>query len=87
MHANKDSINRLLNTAKGQINGIQKMIDNNEYCIDIVNQIMATIAILKRTNNEILDAHLHHCVLNAKDNNDLENKMNEISDILRKAMK
>ena len=87
MHANKENINRLLNTAKGQINGIQKMIDNNEYCVDIVNQIMSTIAISKRTNNQLLDANLHHCVLNAKDNNDLEDKMNEISDILRKAMK
>ena len=52
MHANKENINRLLNTAKGQINGVQKMIDNNEYCIDIVNQLMATIAILKKTNKE-----------------------------------
>ena len=87
MHANKDNINRLLNTAKGQINGVQKMIENNEYCIDIVNQLMATIAILKKTNNEILDAHLHHCVLNAKTNEELEVKMDEVSDILRKAMK
>ena len=87
MHANKENINRLLNTAKGQINGVQKMIENNEYCIDIVNQLMATIAILKKTNNEILDAHLHHCVLNAKTNEELEVKMNEVSDILRKAMK
>ena len=87
MHANKYNINRLLNTAKGQINGVQKMIENNEYCIDIVNQLMATIAILKKTNNEILDAHLHHCVLNAKTNEELEVKMDEVSDILRKAMK
>lgn len=87
MHANKENINRLLNTAKGQINGVQKMIENNEYCIDIVNQLMATIAILKKTNNEILDAHLHHCVLNAKTNEELEVKMDEVSDILRKAMK
>lgn len=87
MNADKTKINRLLNTAKGQINGIQKMIDNNEYCIDIVNQIMATIAILKKTNSEILDAHLHHCVLNAKNNEDLEKKMDEISEIIRKAMK
>ena len=87
MQANKEPVNRLLNTAKGQINGVQKMIENNEYCIDIVNQIMATIAILKKTNNEILDAHLHHCITNAKTNDELENKMNEISDILRKAMK
>lgn len=87
MNADKTKINRLLNTAKGQISGIQKMIDNDEYCIDIVNQIMATIAILKKTNSEILDAHLHHCVINAKNNEELEKKMDEISEIIRKAMK
>ena len=87
MQANKEQINRLLNTAKGQINGIQKMIENNEYCIDVSNQIMATIAILKKANVEILDAHLHHCVLNAQNNTDLETKLNEISDVLKKAIK
>lgn len=58
MKAEQQNIKRLLNTAKGQIDGLNKMIDDDKYCIDISNQIMATIAILKKVNIEILDAHL-----------------------------
>ena len=57
MKAEQQNIKRLLNTAKGQIDGLNKMIDDDKYCIDISNQIMATIAILKKVNIEILDAH------------------------------
>ena len=67
--------------------GMQKMVNENQYCIEISNQILATIAILKRINIEILDAHLHHCVLNATTNEEKEIKMNEISEVLKKAIK
>lgn len=58
MKAEQQNIKRLLNTAKGQIDGLNKMIDDDKYCIDISNQIMATIAILKKVNIEISCAHL-----------------------------
>ena len=87
MHADKKHIKRLLNTAKGQIEGISKMIDDDKYCIEISNQILASIAILKRVNMEILEAHLNHCVLNAENYEDKKKKMEEISDILKKVSK
>ena len=86
MQADKQNIKRLLNTAKGQIDGLNRMIDDDKYCIDISNQIMATIAILKKVNIEILDAHLKCCVLHS-DNEEREAKINEISDVLKKALK
>ena len=66
MQADKKQIKRLLNTAKGQIEGILKMIDNDVYCIEISNQILASAAILKRANIEILEAHLKNCVVTQK---------------------
>lgn len=87
MKANKNQVNRLLKTAKGQIDGMLKMIEEDKYCIEISTQILATIAILKRVNIDILDAHLHHCVMNANSNEDKETKMDEISFILKKAIK
>lgn len=87
MQANKELVQRLFNTAKGQIEGMQKMVNENQYCIEISNQILATIAILKRINIEILDAHLHNCVLSATTNEEKEIKMNEISEVLKKAIK
>ena len=86
MKAEQQNIKRLLNTAKGQIDGVNKMIDDDKYCIDISNQIMATIATLKKVNIEILDAHLKCCVLHA-DDREREAKINEISEVLKKALK
>ena len=87
MKADKTQIKRLLNTAKGQIEGILKMIDEDVYCIEISNQILASAAILKRANIEILDAHLKHCVINASTQEEKEEKMEEISNILKKVVK
>lgn len=83
--AHKDVV-RLLKTANGQINGIIKMLEDEKYCIDISNQIMACNAILKKANFMILDKHMHNCVMNAKDE-DKETKVNEISDVLKKVLK
>ena len=66
MMADEKKVTRLLKTARGQLDGILKMVEENRYCIDISQQIMATEAILNRVNKEILTAHLKHCVQEAK---------------------
>ena len=86
MQADRQKVKRLLKTARGQLDGILKMVEENRYCMDISNQIMATIAILKKVNIEILDAHLKCCVLHA-DDRERETKINEISEVLKKALK
>ena len=65
MRADKKQITRLLNTAKGQIIGIIKMIDDDKYCIDISNQLLAVEAIIKKANQEVIRAHLEGCVKEA----------------------
>ena len=87
MQADKKQIKRLLNTAKGQIEGILKMIDNDVYCIEISNQILASAAILIRANIEILEAHLKNCVVNAETKEEREEKMEEVSNVLKKVIK
>lgn len=47
----------LLKTARGQIDGIIKMLENDRYCIDVSKQILAVQALLKKTNLEILKNH------------------------------
>lgn len=85
MKADHDYIIKLLNTAKGQLNGIINMIEEDKYCIDISNQIMASIGILKKANQEILKAHLENCVKNAiVDNDNIDKKINEIVDSIKK---
>lgn len=87
MKADKKIVNRLLNTAKGQLNGISKMIEEDRYCMDISNQIMATEAILRKVNEEILKAHMNHCVKEAMMSGDGEEKIDEIFNILNKMYK
>ena len=58
MMADKSKILRLLKTARGQMDGILKMVEEDRYCIDVSQQVMATGAILSRVNREILEAHL-----------------------------
>lgn len=75
---------QLLKTARGQIDGIIKMIEEGRYCIDISNQILASQALLKKSNLEILKGHLNHCVKYAAINNNMDEKIVEINNILEK---
>lgn len=87
MQADKKKIENLLKTAKGQIDGILNMIEEDRYCIDIAHQLMATEAILNKANKEIVSAHLKNCVKNTENAMDLDNKMDEIISLMSKIMK
>lgn len=87
MKADKEQINRLLKTAKGQIDGILKMIEEDRYCVDISNQLLATNAILKKANKEIIRAHMKSCVLDAFETGNSDKKIDELIDIIDKISK
>ena len=78
MKADHDTILRLLKTARGQLDGIIKMVEEDRYCMDISHQLMATGAILNRANKEILTAHLKHCVREAATPEEREQKLDEL---------
>lgn len=79
---------RNLKTAKGQIEGIIKMIEEDRYCIDISHQIMASTALLKKANMHILSGHLQTCVKTAiVENDDSDEKIKEIENVLSILMK
>jgi len=82
MKADHAEIKHQLSIAKGQIEGISKMIDQDAYCIDVSNQLLATIALLKKANQKVVMAHLASCVKNAKDNKKLGAKLKEIDSVL-----
>ena len=56
MQAQRDKVERLLKTARGQLDGILKMVEEDRYCMDISNQLLATQSILHRVNREIIHA-------------------------------
>lgn len=84
MTADKVRVNRLLKTARGQLDGIIKMVDEGRYCIDISNQLLAIQAILNKVNKEVIHAHLGSCVKEAFRQGNEDEKINEIMMIMDK---
>lgn len=82
MKADKSSVTRLLKTARGQLEGILKMVEEDRYCVDISNQILATQAILAKTNKEILRSHITCCVKNAMESDNEQDKEKKIDELL-----
>lgn len=86
MTHSRASVNRLLKTARGQLDGILKMLEEDRYCIDISNQLLATQSILKKANQELIHQHLQHCVKEAMLEGKEEEKIEEIMVILNKVL-
>ncbi len=82
MKADHEKVSRQLKIARGQIDGLLKMVEEDAYCIDVSNQILATTALLKKVNAIVLSAHLEHCVKEAKDQKDADQKIAEIQAML-----
>ena len=84
MKAKNGDITHKLKIARGQIDGILQMIDENRYCVDISNQLQATQALLRSANQEILQEHIRNCVREALQT-DVENpKLEEALELLEK---
>lgn len=62
---NKDAVQKRLRRIEGQIRGLQRMVDEDAYCIDILTQVSAATRALQSVALELLDAHLEHCVRDA----------------------
>jgi DNA-binding FrmR family transcriptional regulator len=87
MKADRTKVTRLLKTARGQLDGLVKMVEEDRYCVDISNQIMATQAILRTANREIIRAHLGSCVKEAFEQGNEEEKIEELLALFEKLTK
>ncbi|MCT1986077.1 metal-sensitive transcriptional regulator [Dermacoccus abyssi] len=64
-HDSKRALSRRLKRIEGQVRGIEKMVDEDRYCIDVLTQISAIQSGLKAVALELLDDHMAHCVVDA----------------------
>lgn len=71
-----------LRRIEGQVRGIQGMIENGEYCIDILNQIYAIKGALGRVEEKILKKHFQHCVTEAVKGTSEKEKQQKLHEIL-----
>lgn len=79
-----------LKTIEGHIKGVTRMIENDEYCIDVIRQIQAVQAALNKVTTQILDEHLNSCVITAirgDDPQERERVLKEIAEIYEHAGK
>ncbi|MBC8509412.1 MAG: metal-sensitive transcriptional regulator [Anaerolineales bacterium] len=84
-----DALHRLKNV-EGHLRGIQKMIEDDKYCIDVIQQINAAQAALNKVSSMILEGHLNSCLITAVrgDNpDDRERVLQEIADVFEAATK
>jgi CsoR family transcriptional regulator, copper-sensing transcriptional repressor len=63
--ATKDQLQKRLRRIEGQVRGIQGMVDDDRYCIDVLTQISAVQAALDKVALGLLDEHARHCVMGA----------------------
>ena len=84
MKAQKGDISHKLKIARGQLDGILQMVDEDRYCVDISNQLLATQAILKKANQEILHAHIRSCVREGLQTDEPNPKLEEALALLEK---
>ena len=61
----KDAIQRRLRRIEGQVRGLQRMVEEDKYCIDVLDQVAAATKALQSVAIELLDDHLSHCVAEA----------------------
>lgn len=90
MKADKTSVSHKVKIAKGQLEAVLKMIEEDQYCVDISTQLLAAQALLKKANQEILEAHVRCCVSTAvKSGNpeESESKVDEALKLMEKMMK
>ncbi|MBT3328056.1 MAG: metal-sensitive transcriptional regulator [Gemmatimonadales bacterium] len=72
---------RRLKSVEGHVRGVERMVGEDAYCIDVVNQILAIQRALKKVSGLVLDQHLHHCVTSAirgTDDNEKEQVLGEL---------
>lgn len=89
MQNKKDAILRL-KTIEGHLRGIQRMLDEDVYCIDVIRQIQAVQSALNKVSTQILDNHLNSCLVSAMDSGDPQERrrvLDEITEVFETASK
>ena len=77
-----ESAQRRLKTVEGHIRGIQRMVEEEAYCIDVIRQIQAVQAALDKVSTQILEEHLHSCVITAVRGEDVAERERVLKEVV-----
>lgn len=84
----KASVLKRLQRIEGQVRGLSRMVEDDRYCIDVVTQISAVRAALRRAEEEVLKDHVAHCVehaITSGDKREQRKKIAELMDVIERA--
>jgi DNA-binding FrmR family transcriptional regulator len=84
----KASCLKRLSRIEGQVRGLARMVEEDRYCIDVITQLSAVRAALRRVEEEVLRDHVGHCVRHAMQSDDLadqDRKIQELIDVLARS--
>jgi DNA-binding FrmR family transcriptional regulator len=79
-HAKEEALKRMKSIA-GHVKGIERMLEGDQYCIDVIKQIQAVEAALSKVSTLLLDGHLHSCVITAIQGEDVRERERVLSEI------
>ena len=80
---NKPRLLNRLNRIEGQVRGVARMVEDDRYCIDVLTQLQAIRAAVKRVESELLKAHLEHCVVEALAGGDEAERRAKAEELIR----
>jgi len=86
----RETLRRRLRSISGHVTGIERMVDQDAYCIDVIKQVQAVQAALNKVNDLILKGHLNSCVIDAVRGDDKKRReqvLDEIVDVFEIAQK
>ena len=82
MKADHKTVSRLVSNARGQMDAVLRMIEEDRYCMDISTQLLAAQSIIKRANREVLKGHVEHCIREAMESGDAEAAEQKVQELL-----
>ena len=90
MHADSRALHNRLRRIEGQVRGLQRMVDEDAYCVDILTQVAAVRTALEQVALRVLDGHVRHCVADAvagTDEGEAGAKLDELMTAVRRFAK
>ena len=82
-HPDHTNNSTALRRIEGQVRGVQQMIDDKRYCMDIVNQVKAIKSALSRVESKVLEKHLRSCVTQVLNKKEMEEKITELVKVFK----
>lgn len=79
----KESVEARLGRVAGQVAGIQRMVEQDRYCVDVLMQISAVRAAMAKVSRLLLESHIHTCVTGAFESGDEDDRAAKIAELVR----